>query len=448
MDEQNINNNQENSMPNIEPEAVNTMQTEQGTPQYDFESQSASGDAYAYNPYRPVMPTVAVTPMDAPNPEKKKGLLIFALIMAAVVLLCGSLAIGYNIGRNNGDSGKSFIEVDLSAKPADTDMMTAAQVYKKVNNSIVGITIYNNEYMANASGIVYSEDGYIITNDHIYDGIAAAKFKIHTSDGATYSAKYIAGDTRSDMAVLKITDKVKLQPAELGNPDELVIGEPVVAVGRPTGAETANNLTAGYVSALGRRSSATSSYTMRFIQTDTAINPGNSGGALINMYGQVVGVVSYKLASTEYEGMGYAVPMDITKSVADSLIKNGYVEGRARLGISYSEINSVTAEVYDMDIGLYIASVDADSELYGKVSEGDIITEVNDKKITGADIMLDVIESSKPGDSLTFTVVSEGETKSIKAKLLADKGSSSYSQNKNNGNEGNNTEEFDFPFGE
>jgi serine protease Do len=173
------------------------------------------------------------------------------------------------------------------------------------------------------------------------------------------------------------------------------------------------------------------------------------------MYGQVVGIISYKIASTEHEGMGFIVPMDIAKSVADSLIKSGYVEGRAKLGISYNEVDAVVAEVNNMEMGLYVASVEATSDLYGKVVKGDTIIEVNGKKVTNADVMLDAIESAKPNDRITLTVLDEkGKTRTVTAKLLADKGSSSYSTvaDKENNNtddkKENYTEEFDFPFGD
>ena len=460
MDEQNLNNIDEPIEENKE-EVKEKIPLTEGTEPHLEDSENLGYDKvdeepFSYQPYGSVTPEVEMTSTDAPDTSYKKGIKVFALIMAVVILICCALTVGYYCGKSSVKNSSSVnFNVDLAAKPSNSDMLTAAQVYQKADNCIVGIMTYNKSYVSSASGVVYSEDGYIITNDHIYDDIAAAKFKVYMADGNIYSAEYVAGDTRSDIAVIKITDEVKLTPAVFGDPHELYVGEPVVAMGRPTGAETKNNLTGGYVSAHGRRSTATSSYTMRFIQTDTAINPGSSGGALLNMYGQVVGIASYKIAGAEYEGMGFAVPMDIAKSVADSLIKNGYVEGRAKLGISYSEVDAVTAEVYDMDMGLYVAGVDATSDLHGKVVEGDTIVEVNGTKITNADVMLDAIETAKPGDRITLTVLDEkGKTRTVTAELLADKGSSSYStivsddKDNKDDKEDNYTEEFDFPFGE
>ena len=443
---------EEGVAPAVENEAQITADTIESAEEPTAVENDANvfADNFEYTPYSEMLPVVELSD-DKPDSTNKKGLRAFALVMAFIVLFCTAMTAGYYFGRKNAATTvKKPINVDLSAKPSDKDMLTAAEVYEKTNDSIVGIYTYNDKSLSSASGVICSEDGYIITNDHIYDDIAAAKFKVYTADGKMYSAEYVAGDTRTDIAVIKITDDVKLKPAEFGNPDELYVGEPVVAIGRPTGANTQNNLTGGYVSTIGRRSAATSSYTMEFIQTDTAINPGSSGGALLNMYGQVVGITSYKLASTEYEGMGFAVPMDIAKMVADSLIKNGYVEGRAKLGISYTEIDALTAEVSKVQAGLYVASVDATSDLYGKVAEGDTIVEVNGEKITSANIMLDVIDSAKPGDTITLAVVdSKGKSKTVTAKLLADKGTSSYSKTQTNSKpDTNNTEDFNFPFGE
>lgn len=407
-------------------------------------------DESNFNNYTPI---IEFANTEKEDPQSKKGLKIFALALSMVLVLCCGITAGYFFGNStkNNIVGQN-ISVDLSSKPQNKDMLTAAQVYDKANPSVVGILTYNSSSMSSASGVIYTEDGYIITNDHIYDGIGAARFRVFTSDGKEYSAEYVAGDTRSDIAVIKIKDKVKLTPAVFGNPDELYIGEPVVAIGRPTGAETANNLTGGYVSVMGRRANVASSYSMKYIQTDTAINPGSSGGALLNMYSQVVGITSSKIAGEEYEGMGFAVPMTIVKQVADSLISNGFVKDRAKLGISYREVDSVTAEVHNMTKGLSIASVDESSDLYGKVGEGDTIVAVNGNDVTSADVILEAIENSKPGDTLILSVVTaKGVNKNISAKLLPDKGSSSYVKHETKPEDTSssyNTSEFLFPFGE
>ena len=384
-----------------------------------------------------------------------KGLKVFALIMAAVILLTGVSVTGYYLGRNSVGAGiRKNVAVDLAAKPADTDEMTAAEVYEKVNSSVVGITIYNSEGSGSqASGVFYSEDGYIVTNDHIYSEVGAPKFKVYTSDGKEYDAKYVAGDQVSDLAVLKI-DGSGFNAAEFGNSEEIVYGENVVAIGRPSDATQNSSITKGIISSTGRRVKTTSNYSAKLIQTDSAINPGSSGGALVNMYGQVIGITSSKLAGVSYDAVGYAIPTKTMKRICEELIKNGKVVSRAKLGITYTAINSVTAEINGYDsVGLYVASVSEDSDLYGKVTEGDIITHINGIKVTSDEVVLDIIEESSAGDKISVTVLTgNGKEITLEVVLKANTGESSYSSeitlpNNSDSSEGSGGT-FNFPFGE
>ncbi len=405
---------------------------------------------FSYNPVK----YSKVKPMDAYKPMSK-GLKVFSFIMAAVILLTGACLTGYYVGRNSAsvNYGGGNVSVDLASRPKDTDQMTEAQVYEKVDKSVVGIVIYNSSGKGSqASGIVFSNDGYIVTNDHIYSEIAAPKFKIYTHDGKEYDAVYVAGDKVSDLAVLKVKD-AKLEPAEFANSDELYHGEHVVAIGRPNDATESSSITSGIISAVSRRIQSTSNYSSRVIQTNSAINPGSSGGALVNMYGQVVGVTSSKLASVEYEGIGYAIPTTIMKRIVDELISEGKVISRAKLGVTYTAIDSVSKEISNQKyIGLYIATVAQDSDLYGKAEEGDVITHINGTEITSDDIVLDIIESSSAGDKISLTIsYKNGHTKTLEVKLTANVGESSYTETESlhnsQGNQ-NNDGTFDFPFGE
>ncbi len=376
-----------------------------------------------YNPvnYTEVKPIEDYKPMS-------RGLKLFALILAAVILLTGTCLTGYLLGRNSVKISHPKVEVNLAAKPSDTDEMTEAEVYEEVNKSIVGIVAYNTSRKASqASGIVFSKEGYIVTNDHIYSDIAAAKFKIYTYDGKEYDAEYVAGDTVSDLAVLKVKG-ASLTPAKFGNSDDLFYGEHVVAIGRPNDATDASSITRGIVSAVNRRVQTTSNYSSRLIQTDSAINPGSSGGALVNMFGQVIGVTSSKLASVEYDAVGYAIPTTTMKRIVDELISNGKVVSRAKLGITYATIDSITAEMNGYDYkGILIDSVSEDSGLYGKAEKGDIITHINGIEITNDNIVLDIIENSRAGDKITVTIATNsGTVKTVEAKLSANIGESSY----------------------
>ena len=387
-----------------------------------------------------------------------RGLKIFCVVMAAVIALTAATAAGYFMGRgsvaHNYIGGK--VEVDLAAKPTNKDQSTPAQVYQEVNESIVGIRVYNEAgQMSDASGVIYSKDGYIVTNDHIYSEIGAAKFKVFTFDGTEYDAVYVAGDTVSDLAVLKIENGKGFKVAEFGDSQQLINGESVVAIGRPNDATDNSSITSGLISLTRRRVKTTSSYTASLIQTDSAINPGSSGGALVNMYGQVVGITSSKLAGVEYDAIGFAIPTKTMKRVVEQLIAHGQVKDRAKLGITYTEVNSVTAEIENYNaVGLLVVSVGEDSDIYGKVGEGDFITHVNGIEITNDDIVLDIIEDCKAGDTISLTVLlKNGNEADFDVRLRANISESSYSTVIGDREEPQeNTESgggiFDFPFGE
>ncbi len=405
---------------------------------------------------KPVENPINFSPIEPINDYKpmSRGLKVFALIMAAVILLTGSCTVGYFMGKSSINSTQKTVipKNDLASRPKDSNEKTPAQIYDKVNKSIVGILTYNDTGDGgNASGIVYTESGYIITNDHIYAEIASPKFKIYTSDGKEYDAEYVAGDKISDLAVLKVKS-VKLEPAIFGNSDEVFYGQNVVAIGRPNGAENESTITNGIVSSVNERVQNATNYSARLIQTNCAINPGNSGGALVDMYGQVVGVTASKLAGTVYDNVGYAIPTTVMKKIVDELIAKGKVVSRAKLGITYTAINSALAEINGYKhTGLLIASVAEDSALYGKAEEGDFITKINDTVVTRDDLVLDIIEKCSAGDTITVTVISKsGDEKIIKAVLKANIGESSYTKHPISKDENSSSggEVFDFPFGE
>lgn len=462
MDEfnQNLNNDQEaindevqeNDIVLEQPEQVQ----EQDIPEEQYDAQVDAQPVWNKVEYSPVGNIEDYKPMG-------RGLKIFCFIMALVMLLTAATAAGYFMGRGSVKNGYigSKVEVELAARPKDTDQSTPAQVYENVNVSIVGIRVYNAAgQMGDASGVIYSKDGYIVTNDHIYSEIGAPKFKVFTHDGTEYDAVYVAGDSVSDLAVLKIENGKNFKAATFGDSETLFNGESVVAIGRPSDATDSSSITSGIISLTRRRVKTTSNYTARLIQTDSAINPGSSGGALVNMYGQVVGITSSKLAGVEYDSIGFAIPTKTMKRVVEQLIADGKVTDRAKLGITYTEVNSVTAEVEKYEsVGLMVVSVGEDSDIYGKVGEGDMITHVNGMLITNDEIVLDVIEDSKAGDTVLLTVLlKNGNVTDFEVKLRANISQSSYtdviserenpSENSENGQNGSGGGIFDFPFGE
>lgn len=445
----------ENGGENTEPQFENQPPIDQPQPNNtdDENGQFVSQDEpQVWNKvnYTPVTPISNYKPVS-------KGLKVFCIVMAAVVLLTATTASGYFWGRNSFSKNYigSKVSVDLESKPTDTAQNTPSQIYEKVNKSIVGIRVYNEAGSASdASGVIYSKDGYIVTNDHIYSEIGAAKFKVFMYDGTEYDATYVAGDKISDLAVIKI-DAKDLEKAEFGNSNELINGESVVAMGRPNDATDSTSITGGMISLTRRRVTTTSNYSARLIQTDSAINPGSSGGALVNMYGQVVGITSSKLAGVEYDAVGFAIPTITMKRVVEQLISEGKVTDRAKLGITYTAVNSVTAEVQNYDaVGLLVVSVSEDSDIYGKVNEGDFITHVNGIEITNDDIILDVIEDCKAGDTISLTVLlSNGAQADFSVTLKANVGDSSYSSVIASGRDEQSSsnssgETFNFPYGE
>ena len=442
--------------PNLNDEEVVENNVSEETPQNE-EPQSDTTNLEFED--TPVWNKVEYTPIEEIKDYKPmgKGLKVFCLVMAAVILLAATTAGGYFIGResvsNNYIGNK--VTVGLEQKPTNKEMSTPAQVYQMLDESIVGIRIYNEAgQMGDASGVIYSSDGYIVTNDHIYSEVGAPKFKVFTHDGTEYDAVYVAGDTVSDLAVLKIENGNNFKAATFGDSEQLINGENVVAIGRPNDATDNSSITSGLISLTRRRVKTTSNYTASLIQTDSAINPGSSGGALVNMYGQVIGITSSKLAGVEYDAIGFAIPTKTMKRVVEQLISKGKVVDRAKLGITYTEVNSVTAEIEQYEaVGLLVVSVSEDSDAFNKIGEGDMITHVNGIKISNDDIILDVIEDCKAGDTISLTVVTkDGDEIDCKIKLRANIGESSYSESigerEDSENQESNGGKFDFPFGE
>lgn len=422
-----------------------------------FSDSSVNSIEQPIEPIAPIMPQIEKTtykPIE--QSASSKGIKVFAVIISLMVLISACITGGYYLGVSS--NNVIAPTVDLASKPKPQDALTASQIYNNISPSVVGIYVYNSEsgIASTATGVIYSEDGYIITNDHIYDGVVAAKFKIYTHDKKMYSADYVAGDTRSDLAVLKITNanNTTFKPAKLGDSSQAVVGESVIAIGRPNGATNPSIASEGIISVVSTRVSTTSSYTSSLIQTDSAINPGNSGGALCNIYGQVIGITSAKLVGDEYDGVGYAIPTTTVKKVVDSLIKHKTVKGRAKLGISYLHIDELTAELSKIPCGLQIAAIDKSCDLYGKsVDVKDIITHVNSIELTDSNIILDIIDAAAPGDTLELKIYSVAKKQSfdITVKLLEDSGSSSYTSQKQQNNKNDkeyNSSEFNFPNGE
>ena len=265
------------------------------------------------------------------------------------------------------------------------------------------------------SGIIMSEDGYIITNAHVVEG--ATSLKVMTSDGETYEAQLIGSDTVTDLAVVKI-DATGLTAAEFGSSEDLRVADKVMAIGNPGGHELSSSVTIGYVSALNRAiANNATGYTMEYIQTDAAINPGNSGGALINEYGQVVGINSAKISATGYEGLGFAIPIDTAQPIISDLIQYGYVKDRAVLGISGQFIDSMTGRFYGLPQGEYVAQLNSSEAQASGLQVGDVITAIDGQQLDSESTLRSAILSKKPGDTVTLQVYRSSTQQSATVEL-------------------------------
>lgn len=283
-----------------------------------------------------------------------------------------------------------------------------------VSPSIVQITAYeDNTKGSTGSGIILSEDGYILTNAHVVSQCSNFEVTLFDSE-EPYKAELIGYDSKSDLAVVRI-DAEGLVPAVIGDSDELNVGEEVVAIGNPAGLKS--SVTSGIVSALDRqiRSGSTGFY-MECIQTDAAISPGNSGGALVNMYGQVVGVTSSKYANAyyggTYEGLGFAISINQAMPIAEELINKGYIGGRVKVGITFAALESeyVQAEfakAYNLEKcpyseGIWITDISPECDIANTdLAVNDVILSVNGTKVNNYDELLAVIKTCKAGDTLT-----------------------------------------------
>ena len=303
-------------------------------------------------------------------------------------------------------------------------LLTKTEVFQKVTGSVVGIAA---RYTASSglptisegSGIIATEDGYIITNAHVVGETRKAEVVVYLMDGTTYGAVVVGYDRMTDLAVLKI-DAHGLTAAEFGDSGELEVGEDVLAVGSPGGLVFQNTLTDGIVSALNRVVEGRSG---TYIQTNTAINPGNSGGPLLNLYGQVIGINSSKIMATGYEGLGFAIPTQSAQQIVSDLISCGYVRGRPRLGIT--GYDTAASRDGSVPAGFTIDSIGEDSDFTrAGARRGDIITAVNGEKVSGLTELQGAVFQYAPGDTVTMTLYrpDEGRYLDIEVKLLADAG--------------------------
>lgn len=413
-------------------------------PPYQTQMNGAPGAQSGAGDYQqPVQPVYQTGGQPNPQPQKKKSktgkriVLAVTGVAAAAALFfggaaIGSMADGFSFGGTGTTSGETATlprvqsAITIAESPKNVESIPGDVIYERVSPSVVSITATSLTSNGGSlgSGIVMSEDGYIVTNNHVTED--KDKFVVTLSDGSELNASLVAGDADTDVAVLKAeVEGRKLTVPEFGDSDALKPGEAAYAIGTPTAYRLTNTITTGSISAINRNITINDKV-MTLIQTDAAINSGNSGGALVNKYGQVVGITNAKLSSNvfssnaSYEGLGFAIPINTAKTIVDELMTNGYVAGRPSIGISGSEISEATAQYNDVPQGVLIQSIDSRAKAYGQGLEiRDIITGINGKTIKTMNEINEEKNKFKAGDTVTLTVyrMSTGKTIDIKVEL-------------------------------
>ena len=357
---------------------------------------------------------------------KKSGVKVTALLLACALVGGGAGFGGAALARSVGVGGGTAIhqsdrtvqEVTVKKVTGQT-LMTPAEVYASTVGSVVSINcsavstnIFGQrvESASSGSGFVITQDGYIVTNHHVV--ASASSVKVTMYDGKEYSAAVVGSDSDYDVAVLKV-ETTGLQPVTLGNSADVNVGDTVLAIGNPLG-ELTFSMSQGIVSCCDRAINVDGT-PFNMIQVDASINPGNSGGPLVNLYGEVVGIVSAKYSSysnTTVEGLGFAIPISDVQAIITDIIENGQVTGKAYMAIKAGTMTEQMAAQYNIDIteGVFVYSTESGGagEKAG-LQLGDVITKLNDTAITSMTDLTMAKKGYKAGDTVTLTVYRGGE---------------------------------------
>lgn len=357
---------------------------------------------------------------------KKSGVKVTALLLACALVGGGAGFGGAALARSVGVGGGTAIhqsdrtvqEVTVKKVTGQT-LMTPAEVYASTVGSVVSINcsavstnIFGQrvESASSGSGFVITQDGYIVTNHHVV--ASASSVKVTMYDGKEYSAAVVGSDSDYDVAVLKV-ETTGLQPVTLGNSADVNVGDTVLAIGNPLG-ELTFSMSQGIVSCCDRAINV-SGTPFNMIQVDASINPGNSGGPLMNLYGEVVGIVSAKYSSysnTAVEGLGFAIPIGDVRAVITDIMENGQITSKPSMGIIAGTMTRQMAAQYqiDKDSGVFVYSVDKGGagEKAG-LRMGDVITKVDSTEITSMEDLTAAKKGRRAGDTVTVTYYRDGQ---------------------------------------
>lgn len=391
-----------------------------------------SQDVYNSQPYGTAPNHSAnAKPPKAKKPKKqRKPISRGGIAIALAVTMVFSCGLGFGGGYfankvNTSTSGSLNITKTSNSGTTTTASSTSkanstSEIVKKTADSVVEISTesvvtgsFAQQYVQQGagSGVIISQDGYILTNNHVING--ANSVKVRLRDGTEYDATIVGSDSDNDIALLKVS-ATGLSPATFGDSNSLAVGDYVVAIGNPLG-ELGGTVTDGIISALARKVTIEDTQ-MTLLQTNAQVNPGNSGGGLFNANGELVGIVNAKQSATEVEGIAFAIPINNVLDILSDLKEYGYVTGKVDLGIDFTDITSdETAFYYGVNqTGCYVLSVDSGSNAEkAGVTRGDLVTKVNDTDVSSSSDITTALEKAEVGDTVTFTVSRRGTSKTI-----------------------------------
>ncbi len=418
--------------------------------QYTYQSPrsdySQSGYNYNYNTYQSGQQTYSAPETNSAQPSASSvaakrrgaslGVVILCAFLAAVISSAASIGIMSTfVNKDKKGESVNTTQLETTIISSNLEMSTVEAVAKAVTPSVVCIEVemevqnnygyfyggYNSgTYSATSygSGVVYSTDGYIITNYHVISGVYEssvknAKIKVYLGNDRNdeVEAAIVGYNSAADLAVLKV-EKTGLTAMKIGDSDKLVLGQTVVAIGNPGGIDFAGSVTSGIISGLDRELSV-DSVTMTLIQTDAAINPGNSGGALVDATGHLVGIPNVKITADGYEGMGFCIPVNTAVEICNDIIENGMDEDRTD-GTPYLGIEMNTG----FSGGAYVARVtDGGPAAEGGIKSGDVIISFGDAEIKSHTDLIDALEKYKPGDRVKVGIYRNGNIGSVTVTL-------------------------------
>ena len=331
---------------------------------------------------------------------------------------------GINNTTNADTKGFDLEDATGSEMTVQEITQTALDSVVEIRTESVQMDSWMGQYVTEGagSGVIIKENGYIITNNHVVAG--ASNIIVTTTDQKEYKATLIGADADTDVAIIKINAK-GLKAATMGNSDQLNVGDLAVAIGNPLG-ELGGTVTAGIISALDR-SISIDGKTMTLLQTDTSINPGNSGGGLFNQYGQLIGVVVAKSSGSDVEGLGFAIPINRAAEVASQLMKGGYVKGKPSTGMAYQDMSQQQPAGdmfgfgfdeffgggFTQQSGVYIAEVNGKNAKKAGFEIGDMVYSIDGQEIDSFETLSSIITSHKVGDTVTYTVLRDGQALEI-----------------------------------